>query len=145
MTGEVIELTSRGRLIIEARIAGESVYSIAKRFNVTQAEVNRLVDALAVEFDNSYRLRAAVLDLHRLDELIEVFRAKARNGDLGAAAVCIKAMERRSALLGLDTPSMARTRMSVLCAFASTHAVHHNRSIASWLRPRASHSDHTAC
>jgi hypothetical protein len=46
--------------------------------------------------------RSLMLELVRLDRMLEVFFAKALDGDHAAAIICTKISSRRSCLLGLD-------------------------------------------
>ena len=51
-----------------------------------------------------HQRRALMLQLARLDELIEVFHPKALGGDPICGALCVKIEERRATLLGLNPP-----------------------------------------
>jgi hypothetical protein len=50
------------------------------------------------------KLHTVELELHRLDEPASVYHPKTLAGDLSAAALVLRIQERRSALLGNDTP-----------------------------------------
>jgi hypothetical protein len=94
-----------GEDIVQARIRGESVRSIAKRFSCTLAEVNKVLDRFAdITIDDSTRKHTLALELARLDELQSVFHNRALAGDVHCGALVAKLIERRCTMLGLYTP-----------------------------------------
>ena len=97
-----------GEEIVEARIRGESVRSIAKRFCCTLKEVKQVLDRFAeMTIDESTRKHTLALELARLDELQRVFGARALDGDVQSGALVAKIIERRCTMLGLYTPPAA--------------------------------------
>src|SRR5262252_4861176 len=57
------------------------------------------------KLDNAMRLRHISLDLQRLDALLKTFFARAiEKVDAQAGLLCVKILERKAALLGLDSP-----------------------------------------
>src|SRR5262249_13313322 len=68
---------------------------------------------LNYDLDNALRLRAIKLDVARLEALMQPFFERATKGDCDVSAVaagtlCVKILERRALLLGLDHPVQAR-------------------------------------
>src|SRR5689334_22743977 len=90
--------------ILKHRLIGVSVNRIARRFRITKYEVEAALERTLPQVDNPMRLKAIKLELERLDQLIRPFFAKALEGDTAAASIMVKLSERRSALLGLDSP-----------------------------------------
>jgi len=95
-----------GEKIIAARIKGESVRDIAKRFKCSIEDVNQVLDIFTEQtLTNRLRSHSMALDLERLDKIQKVFEAQARQGDIKAAHLCVKICERREVLLGLCVPA----------------------------------------
>ena len=80
---------------------------IAREHKCTIPDVNRALDAHPVRTERAeYLSRLLALELVELDELGEVFRAKAiREEDVAAGALLTKIHERRATLLGLNAPA----------------------------------------
>jgi hypothetical protein len=67
--------------------------------------VDAALDRVLPKLDNAARLRYISLDLQRLDALLKTFFARAiEKVDAQAGLLCVKILERKAALLGLDTP-----------------------------------------
>src|SRR5215471_11443650 len=94
----------RESVIVEQRLAGRSVPAIAKQYQISRSEVEAAVDRrLNYELDNNMRLRAIKLDVARLDALMQPFYLRAmRDRDVPSGVLCVKILERRAMLLGLD-------------------------------------------
>jgi hypothetical protein len=104
MSSEILD----GEDIVQARIRGESVRSIAKRLSCTLAEVNKVLDRFAeTTIDEKTRKHTLALELARLDELQTVFHDRALAGDVHCGALVAKIIERRCTMLGLYTPPAA--------------------------------------
>src|SRR5262245_42010046 len=104
MSSEILD----GEDIVQARIRGESVRSIAKRLSCTLAEVHKVLDRFAeTTIDEKTRKHTLALELARLDELQETFYARALEGDVACGALITKIIERRCTMLGLYTPQTA--------------------------------------
>jgi hypothetical protein len=101
MTGTALTVADEDQ-ILELRLGGASVKTIARRFRISTELVNDVLDAAFEQLSDRGRLRATNLELARLDELLGKFRAKALEGDPVAANLLVRLSERRSALLGLD-------------------------------------------
>jgi hypothetical protein len=94
--------------IIRQRIAGHSVSEIAKARRKTVSEVNEAIDRWAdSSITDKTRKHTLMLELGRLDELQEVFYARALEGDVQCGALVPKIIERRCVMLGLCTPQTA--------------------------------------
>src|SRR5262249_53355068 len=96
----------RDDFILEERLAGRSARSLSKELRCTVGEVDAALDRVLPKLDNAMRLRHISLDLHRLHELLKVFRTRAiEKADVQAGLLCVKILERKAALLGLDAPT----------------------------------------
>jgi hypothetical protein len=62
--------------ILQERLSGRSARSIGKQLSLTVGEVNASLDRTLPKIDNARR-RHISLDLHRLDELLKTFFARA--------------------------------------------------------------------
>jgi hypothetical protein len=79
--------------------------AIADENRCTLAEVHQIFDQHPLETDKQRFLRRELARaLYTLDELECIFRAKARDGDVAAGTLLVKINERRSNLLGLNSP-----------------------------------------
>lgn len=102
---ETAEAKMRAAKALELRMEGKTFATIAKEagYNSPQAAhdaVKRALDATLRE--PADRLRA--LELERLDVLWQIQYLNAQAGDVQAMGACMKIMERRAKLLGLDAP-----------------------------------------
>ncbi len=102
---ETIEAKIKAAAALEARKEGKTFDQIAEEcgYNSRQAAhdaVKRALDAIIREPADSLR----ILDLERLDVLWQIQYLNAQSGDVQAMAACMKIMERRARLLGLDAP-----------------------------------------
>jgi hypothetical protein len=98
--------------ILRQRLAGLSIRRIGKEFKLSDRAVLDALDRALPPLNPEMRTRLFKEDLCRLDELLTHWYAQARNGGAMATQLCIKIMERRSALCGLDAP--ATMRMEVI-------------------------------
>ncbi len=79
--------------------------AIADENKRTLAQVHQIFDQHPLETDKKRFLRPELARaLYSLDELECIFRAKARDGDVAAGTLPVKINERRSSLLGLNSP-----------------------------------------
>ncbi|WP_454617529.1 hypothetical protein [Bradyrhizobium cenepequi] len=90
--------------ILKLRVAGLSVRSIARRFAISVDAVDDALGRVMARLDNHHRVRAAQIELERLDFLHRAQFAKAMQGDTAATNTCVRISERRAALLALDSP-----------------------------------------
>jgi hypothetical protein len=98
------EIITRERAMYLDRLAGKSVRSIAEAFGISATEAQAIISSQCVPIDTQLKLHTVELELGRLDQLASVFHPKAMAGDAQAAALVLRIQERRSALLGTDTP-----------------------------------------
>lgn len=101
--------TSRAKVraakALELRMEGKTFTEIAKEvpYNSPQAAHDAVKRALqAVTREPAEELLK--LDLERLDAMWGIHYLNAQSGDVQALAACMKIMERRAKLLGLDAP-----------------------------------------
>jgi hypothetical protein len=91
--------------VVTALLAGRTVNSVRKQYNLTIDEIDRII-AAQWPVDNRARVRMIMTDLGKLDRLIAEFykRALLSNGVASAAfaTVAIKAMERKHELTGME-------------------------------------------
>ena len=106
------DLTSddvRDDYILQERLSGKSARTISKQLRCTVGEINASLDRTLPTIDNDARRRHVSLDLNRLDGLLETFYKRAiENVDAQAGLLCVKIMERKAAMLGLDSTRRLR-------------------------------------
>src|SRR5215472_16565466 len=96
---------ARDDFILQERLAGRSARSLSKELRCSVGDVDAALDRVLPKLDNAARLRYISLDLQRLDALLKTFFARAiEKVDAQAGLLCVKILERKAALLGLDTP-----------------------------------------
>jgi len=96
---------ARDDFILQERLAGRSARSLSKELRCSVGEVDAALDRVLPKLDNAARLRYISLDLQRLDALLKTFLARAiEKVDAQAGLLCVKILERKAALLGLDSP-----------------------------------------
>src|SRR5262249_46732676 len=96
----------RDDAILEERLSGRSVQIIARQHHCAIDEVEAMIDRrLGGEIDNVMRLKAIKLDIARLEGLMQPFYERAtKDRDWQAGTLCVKILESRGLLLGLDSP-----------------------------------------
>lgn len=102
---EVIQAKQVANEAVKLRIAGKTFREIAEilHYNSQQAAFDAVKRTLiATAREPADELRS--LELERLDELWQVAFGKAKEGDLSAQQSCIRILERRARLVGLDAP-----------------------------------------
>jgi hypothetical protein len=100
--------------IFKARVEGLSENATAKRFGVAPRDVRDVVDRLALKIDAGTRMRELLLELHRIENLQQVYYGLAMQQDHQAAAIAIKLSERKAAMLNFDhAPSRQDVVVSV--------------------------------
>jgi hypothetical protein len=97
----------RDDAMLEDRLSGRSVAVIARRHHCAINEVEAVIDErLGGEINNQTRLKAIKLDVARLEGLMQPFYERAtKDRDVAAGTLCVKILERRALLLGLDSPA----------------------------------------
>ena len=104
----LISATERQRLALELRKAGATYESIARELGYR----NRAGSAAAVKTALQKMLQqpaeeVRTLEVARLDALLLAMWRQAQQGNQGAVDRCLRIMERRARLLGLDAPTRA--------------------------------------
>lgn len=95
-------IMDRDEQVAEALSAGRSLRRIQRDFALTQAELDAALEKLW-PVSNDARIRMIKHDLARLERVIEVLFEKSVAGDVNASIACVRAWERKAALLGLDS------------------------------------------
>ena len=122
---------ARDDFILQERLGGRSARSIAKELHCTTADVDASLDRTLPKITNEAKRRITALDLDRLDGLIQVFYKRAiEKADCQAGLLVVKIIERKAALLGLDSPQ----KLDVVQVQASAEPSEHDQIKAAILR-----------
>ena len=102
--------SERDGAILEQRITGKSVISIAEQYQCETSAVEGAIERrLNFSLDNDQRLKLVKLDCARIEALMVPFFERAvKDRDVAAGTLVCKLLERRSLLLGLDSPTQSR-------------------------------------
>ena len=96
---------ARDDFILQERLSGRSARSISKELHCPVSEIDESLDRTLPKITNEAKRRIIALDLDRLDELLKVFFNRAvEKIDAQAGLLVVKILERKAALLGLDSP-----------------------------------------
>jgi len=96
---------ARDDFILQERLSGRSARSISKELHCPVSEIDASLDRTLPKITNEAKRRIIALDIDRLDELAKVFFARAiEKVDAQAGLLVVKILERKAALLGLDSP-----------------------------------------
>jgi len=92
------------------RLSARSVPAIAKQYRCATSEVDAVIDRrLNFDLTNDLRRKSILLDTARLEALMAPFFERAtKDRDVQAGTLCVKILERRALLLGLDQPTQSR-------------------------------------
>jgi hypothetical protein len=93
-----------GEAVLVARCHGKTPRAIARELKCSVDEVNAVLDALGEEITPQFKVRTVAVDLERLSAMESVWFEKCLAGDYNASLLCLKIVERRASLLGLDQP-----------------------------------------
>jgi hypothetical protein len=110
VSGEILEPEEE---MFRARLCGESLRLIAKRFGVSVATVERAVQERCTAITPANRQHALQVELERLEALWATFNERAQEGNEAAAAICLRISERRSSMWGLDCHAPAQPLLLV--------------------------------
>jgi len=115
----------RDDAMLEERLSGRSAQIIARRHHCAIDEVEAVIDRrLGGAIDNVMRLKAIKLDVARLEGLMQPFYERAtKDKDVAAGTLCVKILERRALLLGLDSP----TRVDIVQMQAEQQVPRHEK------------------
>lgn len=100
---------------LDLRIKGLSYRRIAETMLVSTPTAFRYVQSAQASLREAIREKAEELrdlELARLDALTETYHPRAVEGDMAAAALCIKVSESRRKLLGIDAPTEQRVEVT---------------------------------
>lgn len=102
---ETAEAKIRAARALELRMEGKTFEEIAQEagYNSRQAAYDAVRRSLAA-ITREPAEELLRLDLERLDKMWGIHYLNAQAGDVQALAACLKVMERRAKLLGLDAP-----------------------------------------
>jgi hypothetical protein len=116
---------NRDDAMVEERLSGRSVQIIARQHHCAIDEVEAVIDRrLGGEINNVMRLKAIKLDVARLEGLMQPFYERAtKDRDVAAGTLCVKILERRALLLGLDSP----TRVDIVQMQAEQQVPRHEK------------------
>ena len=96
---------ARDDFILQERLNGRSARSIGKELHCPVSEIDESLDRTLPKITNDAKRRIIALDLDRLDELLKVFFNRATEKvDAQAGLLVVKILERKAAMLGLDSP-----------------------------------------
>jgi len=115
---------ARDDFILQERLSGRSARSISKELHCPVSEIDESLDRTLPKITNEAKRRIIALDIDRLDELVKVFFARAiEKVDAQAGLLVVKILERKAALLGLDSPQ----KLDVVQVQAHKEPTHHER------------------
>jgi DNA-directed RNA polymerase specialized sigma24 family protein len=115
---------ARDDFILQERLSGRSARSISKELHCTTADVDASLDRTLPKITNEAKRRIIALDLDRLDELLKVFFTRAvEKVDAQAGLLVVKILERKAAMLGLDSPQ----KLDVVQVQAQKEPTQHER------------------
>jgi hypothetical protein len=106
--------------VASAIAAGRSLRLIRKDFSLSEGELDQALEKLW-PVNNDARIRNVKHDLARLERIIEMLMEKTIAGDINAAAVLVKALDRKSQLLGLDAAQQIDLQVIRPPEFKSQH------------------------
>lgn len=105
LSAAAIAVEKRRREALEYRIQGYGFQAIGNALGISTTRAFQLVSEGLSELTREPAERLREIEAERLDMMTTAFFPNAVQGDLGAAAVVLKIMERRAKLLGLDAPA----------------------------------------
>jgi hypothetical protein len=103
-TGTVVDLLDLDAEILRQRLDGTSIRRLAREFRIPEYQVLQSLDRSLPPISAETRVRLYREDLCRLDDMLSTFYPQAKSGMQGAATICLKLLERRSAMTGADAP-----------------------------------------
>ena len=94
--------------IFEQALKAVPLHVIAKERKMSRQQIDDCLVRVIRPFDAAMMTIARGLAVERWNRLVKIYYEKALNGDMAATALLTKIDERRSALTGIDVPSMQR-------------------------------------
>lgn len=104
-TPERIDVDKRRAKCLELRASGLSLRAIAAKVGMAHSSVAEAIEAELNELTKEPAERLRTVEVARLDRLLKAMWPKAMKGDVYRVDRCLKIMERRAKLLGLDAPT----------------------------------------
>lgn len=107
MTAQIVNLDAeqrfrRDRDVFRKKLEGFPYWHIARELDCTVDEVKAALTRMCAGVTPELKARTVEINCERLDDLMQVYYAKAHDGDKEAAAVVIRLMDRQAKFLGLD-------------------------------------------
>lgn len=101
--GEAAAQFERDRKVFKLRVAGVATRDIASELNITVEQVHTSIARMTGGASPELRMREMLLDLARLDKMLESFLVKSTGEEPNAehAGVALRCLEQRARLLGL--------------------------------------------
>lgn len=96
------------RKVLNLRLAGVAIRRIGRELKLTEKQTLAALDRALPNLSPEMRVRLFREDLARVDELMIYWYTQAKGGSATATQLCIKLMERRAHLTGIDAPATAR-------------------------------------
>jgi hypothetical protein len=104
--------------VLSLRLSGMSIRRLSRHFGCSETTVLDVLDRALPPLSTETRVRLYREDIARIDDLLIAFYPKAKQGDGPAAQICLRLLERRSAMTGTDAPQ----RLDVVVAQATADA-----------------------
>lgn len=102
--GDAQRLREQDQMVFGLRLRGKSERETAEALDLSTTDVRASMRRMIVELTPSFRADLVSLELDRLDAMMQTQMDAALRGDRDAIEVCLKLMDRRSKLIGLDAP-----------------------------------------
>jgi hypothetical protein len=116
-SARTIAMSARVTRAIEMRLEGKTMAEIAKELGWNSRHAAYMAITRAVESTQREPVEALrEYELARLEKMWEVPYLNAQGGDTFAIAACLRIMERRSRLLGLDAPVKSEAKVEAQVA-----------------------------
>jgi hypothetical protein len=101
----VVDLLDLDELILHDRMySGMSIRRLSRKHGISEDQVLKALDRVLPPLSPETRVRIFREDLHRLDEMLAAHYPAARTGSSSSAMTCLRILERRSAMVGHDSP-----------------------------------------
>jgi hypothetical protein len=106
MSDNVVDLvpTVDPEAVLQLRYAGLSIRRLSRHFRCSEKVILDALDAALPQLSQATRIRLYREDLGRIDDLFLTYYPLAKQGQGSAAHVCLKLLERKSAMVGHDSP-----------------------------------------
>lgn len=107
MTAEVVSFDESARFkrdedIFRKKLEGFPYWHIARDLDCSIEDVKAALTRMCGGVTSELKARTVETNCERIDDLMQIYYPKAREGNVEAAAVCIRLMDRQAKFLGLD-------------------------------------------